>query len=99
MAAPDVRKKERQMEIIPVVDSYEGFKQAIDEARAHGIDSIEVSEKVMKVISGQPKTKSITYGTPGIRVYLSGVRDQIDKEESMSAETYYNYLGNKTREA
>lgn len=89
--------KEPQEEII--IDNPEDFRMAIGQAQMEGEESIEVGEKLFKYLLKNSKSPYLTYGDPGIKVYLKGTRDKLEREEKMSAEAYLDMLGKKAKEA
>lgn len=89
---PDAEKSE-------VIDNPQDFRMAIGRAAMEGEEYIEVSEKLFKYLLKNSKSPYLTYGDPGIKVYLAGTREEIEREERMSAEQYAEYIGKKQREA
>lgn len=94
-ALPEVEKE-------PTVDNPEEFRMAIGHAQMEGRDYVEVTEKLFKYLLKNAKSKYITYGDPGIKVFLAGTKDKILREESMSADAYHSMITNdliKARDA
>lgn len=75
-----------------VIDNPQDFQIAIGNAQMDGADHIEVTERLFKHLIKGAKTKYITYGNPGIKVFMKGTRDKIEREESMNAEDYANHI-------
>lgn len=75
-----------------VYDNPEDFRVAIGYAQMEGLTHITVSERLMKHLSRSDKVESITYGSPGVRVYKVGCKEKLDKLESMRAEEYGDYI-------
>lgn len=82
-------------EPIEIVNDPASFAAAIGNAQMEDIDSIEVGEKLFKHLMRNSKAKYLTYGNPGIKVYLAGTRDQIEREENMSAEAYGDMMARR----
>lgn len=78
-----------------IIDSPDKFQFAIGNAQMEGLDAIEVTEKLFKHLARNSKTKYLTYGKPGIKVFIEGTREEIEAEESMSAEAYHDLLGKR----
>lgn len=81
-----------------IIDSPDKFQSAIGNAQLDDLDYIEVEEKLFKHLVKNSKTKYLTYGKPGIKVYKRGTREEIEAEESMSAEAYHDLLGKRRAE-
>lgn len=69
------------------------FSRAIAFAQAEGKKDIEVTQKMFEFLVKNNPTKYLTYGHPGVRVYVSGTKDKIEKEEKMDAVAYANHVG------
>lgn len=78
-----------------IIDSPDKFQMAIGNAQMDGLDAIEVTEKLFKHLAKNSKTKYLTYGKPGIKVFVEGTRDAIEAEESLSAEAYHDLIGKR----
>lgn len=81
-----------------VIDNPEEFRMAIGQAQMAGEEYIEVGEKLFKYLLKNSKSKYLTYGDPGVKVYLQGTREKYDKEDNMTAEQFAEYEGKKKRE-
>ena len=90
-----VKSEDEKSEII---DNPQDFRMAVGQAAMEGQEYIEVSEKLFKYLLKNSKSKYLTYGDPGIKVYLAGTREEIEREERMSAEQYAEYISKKARE-
>jgi predicted metal-binding transcription factor (methanogenesis marker protein 9) len=79
------------VEEITFVDDPESFRMAIGAAQMNDQEYIEVGEKLFKYLLKNSKSKFLTYGSPGIKIYLQGTREQLERESKMSAEQYLDY--------
>ncbi len=79
----------------PVIDNPEDFRIALGNAQMDGKEFIEVSPKLYSYLLKNAKSPYITYGDPGIKVYKAGTREDIEREEAMSAEMRAEYLTKK----
>jgi hypothetical protein len=63
-------------------------------------DHLFVSERLFKAICKRTKAenRSIMFGDPGVRLYVPGVKEELDRLENMSAEAYGEYVGKKRNE-
>lgn len=86
----DVETKEEEVEVI---DSPDAFRIAVGHAEMEGKNHIEVSERLFKYLVKNSKTRYITYGDGGIKVYKVGTKEENDKIDSMTAEQYIEYVG------
>jgi len=82
-----------------IIDNPHDFRMAIGRAAMDGEEYIEVSEKLFKYLLKNAKSPYLTYGDPGIKVFIAGTREEIEREEKMTAEQYAEYVGKKAREA
>lgn len=57
------------------------FQDAIAAAQMNEKSFIEVDARVFDYFTKKKAPKYFTYGQPGIRVYLEGTRDKIEKAE------------------
>lgn len=87
------------IESTPDIDQPDDFRIAIGNAQMEGADSIEVTERLFKYLVKNSKSRYITYGNPGIKVFMKGTRDEIEREESMSAEAYGEHMARKRMNA
>lgn len=76
-------------------ESPEDFRVALGQAQMEGFDHITVSEKLFNFLVKNNKTRYLTYGTPGIKIYKEGTKDECDSEDSMSFDIYNDYLVKK----
>ena len=74
-----------------IIDNPEDFRIAIGQAAMEGEDHVEVSEKLFKYLVKNSKTRYLTYGEQGIKVYKAGTKDENDKIDKMSAESYIEW--------
>lgn len=75
-----------------VIDNPEEFRIAIGQAEMSGEKYVEVSEKLFKYLVKNSKTRYITYGDGGIKVYKVGTKTECDYIESLTAEQYIDYM-------
>lgn len=73
-----------------VLDSPEEFRMAIGRAQLEGAPFITISDRLMTYLS-RGKDLSITYGNPGIRVYVEGAKDGLDKIERMNSDQFHTH--------
>lgn len=94
MSAPVVHRQE-------IIDDPGEFQSAVGRCQMtmheDGKDYIEVSERVYKYLLKNNISRYITYGDPGVKIYLAGTKEENDDIDRMSAEAYHNYLGQKKR--
>lgn len=81
-----------------VISTPDDFRIALGNAQLDGEDYIEVDEKLFKYLLKNNKSKYLTYGDPGIKVYLAGTKGMYDLEDKMSAEQYHEYITKKQME-
>jgi hypothetical protein len=74
------------------VDDPESFRMAIGAAQMNDEEFIEVGEKLFKYLLKNSKSRYLTYGSPGIKIYLKGTREALEKEEKMSGEQYLEHV-------
>lgn len=72
-----------------VIDDPEEFRMAIANAQLEGIDHVVVSERVMKYLMRGHRGTSLTYGDPGVRVFLKGTKEDTERMEKLSAEAFH----------
>jgi len=94
--------KEKEKPEVEIIDDPESFRMAIGHAQmakseGTGDGCIEVSERMFKYLIRNQKTRYITYGDPGIKVYLAGTRAEMDKEDMMNCEEYSKYMNEKRK--
>lgn len=80
---------------MPVIDNPADFQAAIGNAQMDELDYIEVTEKMFKYLAKNSKTKYLTYGNPGIKVFIQGTREEMQAEDNMSAEAYHDLVGKR----
>lgn len=91
------KEKEEKVEAHPeqsidVIDTPDKFERAIGNAQLDGLDSIEVDEKLFKHLCKNSKTAYLTYGKPGIKVYLKGTRETNEQLEKMTADQFHDHI-------
>lgn len=67
------------------------FRMEIARAQMEGIPHLFVTKKVMDYLLRGNKGVSITYGNPGVRVYLEGTKEGCDDIEKLSAEAFHDH--------
>lgn len=82
-----------------VIESPEDFRIAVGQAQMEGDEYIEVGEKLFKYLLKNSKSKYLTYGDPGIKVYLKGTREKYEREDKMSAEAFIGYEAKQKAES
>lgn len=82
-----------------VLDTPHDFQMAIGNAQMDGKEFVEVSEKLFKYLVKNNKTNYLTYGDPGVKVFKVGTREEIENEESMTAEQSHEVKIRKLRVA
>jgi hypothetical protein len=80
-----------------IIDSPEEFRLAIGQAQMEGEDSMEVGEKLFKYLLKNSKSPYLTYGDPGIKVYLAGTREKYEREDAMNAEAFMELKAKQER--
>jgi len=83
---------------ITYVDDPESFRMAIGAAQMNDEEYIEVGEKLFKYLLKNSKSRYLTYGSPGIKIYLKGTRDALEKEDKMSGEQYLEHVSKQKHE-
>ena len=81
-----------EIEANEVIKDPKSFEMAIAHAQMEGRDHIEVSEQLFKLLTKKAKTPYITWGKPGIKVFIEGTKEGIEAEESLSAERRYDLM-------
>jgi hypothetical protein len=71
------------------------FQMAIGHAQMEGKDFVEVTPELFQYLVKKAKTKYLTYGDPGVKVYKAGTREEIEREENMNAEHYHEHIMKK----
>lgn len=79
-------KKEKELGI----DNYDDFQKALMSihAQTSGETHIEVTPKLFAALSQGRATNYLTYGSPGVKVYLHGTRGDIEAEERMGLDEF-----------
>ena len=67
------------------------FQMAIARAQFDGIDHVIVDKNVLMSLLRGNKGVSLTYGNPGVRVYLEGTKESCEDIEKLSAEAYHEH--------
>lgn len=72
------------------LSSYRDFDAAVMDIHRnitdHDDPSLEVTEELFGALTKGQKTNYLTYGSPGIKVFLAGTRAQIEIDEALPAE-------------
>lgn len=94
---PEVEQQQELTEEVKpaVIDSPDDFRMAVAEAQMAGVDHLVVSERVMKYLLRGNKSEYLTYGDPGLKIFLEGTKEEIERRERMSAEQYHEYYMKK----
>lgn len=87
-----------------IISTPQDFTYAIGKAQMDmqegGKDYVEVTEELFKYLIKNQKTRYLTYGSPGVKVYLAGTKDECDLVDSMSVDENYNReIREKSRKA
>lgn len=77
-----------------IIDNPTDFQYAVGKAQmamqeGDGEDFVEVSKELFEYLVKNQKTRYITYGSPGVKVYLAGTREECEITDSLSAEEYH----------
>lgn len=91
MAESDETGLQQQENEVTLIDNPEDFRIAIGQAAMNGEDYVEVSEKLFKYLVKNSKTRYLTYGDNGIKVYKVGTKQENDRIDKMTAEAYLEY--------
>ena len=73
------------------IDDPEMFRMAIGRYQMEGLDHMEVGPKLFKYLLKNSKSPYLTYGAPGIKIYLKGTMKDLLKVDKMSGEQYLEY--------
>ncbi len=76
-----------------VFDDANEFRLAIGRAGIDGASHLVISERLMRYLLKGRSDKSVMY--EGVRCYVAGAKEILDKEESMSAMDHMDYMGKK----
>lgn len=71
------------------IDNYQDFLGAYGEAVVEGIGHVEVTQKLFDYLCKDKHSKALTYGKPGIKVFIAGTMDDVLDDEEMSADEFY----------
>lgn len=72
-----------------VIDNYGDFQSAYSSCVMDGLEEIIVTEKFFAYLCKDRKSKSLTYGDPGVRVFIDGTQEKLMFEDSQTAEEAY----------
>lgn len=77
-----------------IIDNPSDFQYAVGKAQmamqeGDGGDYVEVSKELFEYLVKNQKTPYITYGDPGVKVYLAGTREACEERDKLSAEDSY----------
>lgn len=86
-----VQMPEVQKEVLEVLDDPTSFQMAIGHAQMDGKDHVIVSERLFNHLLRGNKSNYLTYGTPGIKIYKAGTKEECDSTDAMNAEEYHNW--------
>lgn len=81
---PEVKESKEE-----VINDPEEFRMAIAHAQMEGVGHVIVSKKMLEFLMRGNKGVSLTYGSPGVRVYLEGTKESLDDLEKLSAEQFH----------
>lgn len=72
------------------------YRNMLEEARALGEDSIEVSQEVFDFITAGQKTPFLTEGNPGVMVFVEGTKEKHLADGRLNAEVHYDRVIKKS---
>lgn len=75
----------------------EEFRTAVGRAQLDGLDYVEVTEELFNYLVKNQKTNYLTYGSPGIKVFKKGTREQLLREDLMKSEEWSTMMGERAR--
>lgn len=78
-----------QKDIKGVITNYNDFTQAVANAQLDGVGHLEVTPDLFKSLTKGITTEYLTWGHPGVKIYIEGTKERIDEEESMNVEDWY----------
>lgn len=88
---PELAAEEPKMpEAHEILDNPEQFRMAIGRAQLNSEKYVTISERLMQYLA-RGKALSITYGNPGIRVYVDGAKEKLDKIEAMNSDQFHTH--------
>jgi len=70
------------------IDNYIDFEASVKHAQLEDIEYLEVTQKLMEKLMKDSEVESITYGKPGVRVFVEGARERILGQEALSTEEF-----------
>jgi hypothetical protein len=78
-----------------IISDPTAFQYAIGKAQMEmqeggGDGVVEVSKELFSYLVKNQKTPYLTYGNPGVKVYLEGTREKCEIHDSLSAEDAYS---------
>jgi hypothetical protein len=85
-----------------VVETPSDFQEAVARAQfavteGDGKDYVVVNERLFRYIMKNQPGNYLTYGEPGVKVYLAGKKDEVDMIEAMTAEEFATYQSKKKK--
>lgn len=81
-------------DLVEFVEDPGDYNKAISRAQIYKKKYLDVSDTIMDALTGSTEIDSITYASPGIRVFRKGRRDELLARESMNAEAYLTWSSN-----
>jgi hypothetical protein len=78
------------------MDNPSEFEMAVARAKFNPGAWLYVDQELMRYLMRGASDKSLVYH--GVRLYVQGSKEELDKEENMNAETLHNYRAVKARE-
>lgn len=75
-----------------ILNTPEEFRQAIHQCQMEGVKYLEVTEKLFKYLTRNQKTSYLTWGSPGVKVFVEGTRQKIEEVDNMGAEAHRDYV-------
>lgn len=76
-----------------IVDNPQELPGAAGRAQMDGKDHLYISEKLFNYLSSGKPTPFITYGSPGIRLYKPGTKEECEKSDFTSPEAMLQEKG------
>ncbi len=70
-------------------NDYLDFTNAVKTAQFTKFPYVEVTKELFDRLNDDPVSKYMTYGSPGIKVFVEGTRLEIEAEEKNSAEAQH----------
>lgn len=84
--------KEEEAKADDVIDDPDSLRFAVANAQMDGVPYLFVSERVMQYIVRGKKDVSVTYGDPGVRLYVKGTKEGLDELESLPGEKFHERM-------